>query len=316
MPAVSIRELITRNPARVLILDGGTGSSLEDRGVDVRSALWSSRALLSPEGCETTRRLHADFFDAGADIVIANTHNVCPQSCQAFLAEHGSELSPAIDRDVEGFLRWIERRGLEVLHGAVPVRRDVVVAAGIGSEEPWARTTARTKGEIRAALEPSVRALLAVDAPTFPIFETVSTHPEVEAIADLARADLGPVGVGVSCGPDGRMWGGLTMTEVLQAFRGADVAAFFVQCTHYDVAARALGSLSAAIEAAGIDAVPGVYANDGRVWRDHQWHGTRVTPAAYADAALEWRRLGARVIGGCCGTTVAHIAALHERLRP
>jgi len=35
-----------------------------------------------------------------------------------------------------------------------------------------------------------------------------------------------------------------------------------------------------------------------------------VSPAAYATAAREWLALGASLIGGCCGTTPAHTAAL------
>jgi len=35
---------------------------------------------------------------------------------------------------------------------------------------------------------------------------------------------------------------------------------------------------------------------------------------AYAAAAHRWREQGARVIGGCCGTTPAHIAALASAL--
>jgi S-methylmethionine-dependent homocysteine/selenocysteine methylase len=40
-----------------------------------------------------------------------------------------------------------------------------------------------------------------------------------------------------------------------------------------------------------------------------------IAPAPYADAALSWAGLGARLLGGCCGTRAEHVAALAARLR-
>jgi methionine synthase I (cobalamin-dependent) len=40
-----------------------------------------------------------------------------------------------------------------------------------------------------------------------------------------------------------------------------------------------------------------------------------VEPEDYADLAEEWVRLGARLVGGCCGTTAAHTVAVARRLR-
>ena len=159
----------------------------------------------------------------------------------------------------ERFLEWIEHRGVELADHAIPDERDVVVAAGIGSQEPWAKSTARTQSEIEAALEPCARAL-AETKETFVLFETVSTPPELAAVAAVARrAELQDFGLGVSCGPDGRTWGGVSMSEVAGAFAGTSVAALFVQCTRYDVASTGLQSLVAALaQADGLDAVPGV----------------------------------------------------------
>ena len=104
----------------------------------------------------------------------------------------------------------------------------------------------------------------------------------------------------------------MTIAEAVATFRPLAPAAFFIQCTDHDLVSPALTALVAEV---GGSAVVGVYANDGRTWIDMRWHGDRVTPRAYAAAALEWREIGARVIGGCCGTTPEHIAALRDALR-
>jgi len=55
----------------------------------------------------------------------------------------------------------------------------------------------------------------------------------------------------------------------------------------------------------------GVYPNVG-TYLDPGWSfDGEASPAAYAEEALQWRDVeGARIIGGCCGTTPEHIAAV------
>jgi homocysteine S-methyltransferase len=321
MSRISIRELLSRSSSEVILMDGGTGSTMEDRGVDVRTDLWSSLALLTLDGRDATRRLHADYIDAGADIVIANTHNVSPETCCSFLdgEELGSlDIPPAYAArgepgPSEEFLEWIEKLGVSIAVEALPAERDVVVAAGIGSQEPWARSTSRTQADIERSLEPCARALTTAE-PTFVLFESVSTEPEVLAVANVARRlALRDFGVALTCAPDGHTWGGVSMVEVVRAFEGLSVAAFFVQCTRYDLVSAALQPLVEV--ASSVDAVVGAYANDGRVWKDRRWQGERVSPRDYADEADRWREAGARIIGGCCGTTPEHIAELYRRQR-
>jgi S-methylmethionine-dependent homocysteine/selenocysteine methylase len=70
--------------------------------------------------------------------------------------------------------------------------------------------------------------------------------------------------------------------------------------------------------AAAIDALkaawPGlwaVYANTGRPEDlDSGVITTAVSPVEYAEHAKQWLSAGACIVGGCCGTTAAHIAAL------
>ena len=42
----------------------------------------------------------------------------------------------------------------------------------------------------------------------------------------------------------------------------------------------------------------------------------RLTPEAFADGMADVVAAGARLVGGCCGTTPAHIAALAARVQP
>jgi homocysteine S-methyltransferase len=58
------------------------------------------------------------------------------------------------------------------------------------------------------------------------------------------------------------------------------------------------------------------YPNAGERYADGGWHGHAVPPAELAELAARWHAAGARILGGCCRTGPAHVAALHElRLR-
>ena len=95
------------------------------------------------------------------------------------------------------------------------------------------------------------------------------------------------------------------MAEAVELAPGA--AVWFVQCTRFDHVNAALEPLLARVDSG---AAVGVYANDSRTWKDAAWHGERITPEAYAAAAADWLERGARIVGGCCGTVPAHVAAL------
>src|ERR1700675_1237253 len=59
---------------RPLLLDGGTGRELLKRGVPILTEIWSATALdLAPD---IVRQVHADFIEAGADIITTNTYGI------------------------------------------------------------------------------------------------------------------------------------------------------------------------------------------------------------------------------------------------
>ncbi len=310
---LTLPRLLAR-PAAV-VMDGGMGTTLEDRGVHCQSALWSSFSILTAEGRTVMDRIHEEYVEAGAEILIANTHNASLAACRAYLDGDG----PTVDlpEDLAGippdtFLARLHRRALMGVRRAIPDGEDIVVAAGIGSAEgPYATTSRMSADEAAAWLEPQVRVIRDLDVDLV-LFETLTTISEIEAVARLAREhDFPPFGAGLTCGDDGRTLAGVSMAEAWSRLREASPAAVFIQCTRYDHVERALAEL---VQTLAGDCVPGVYANDGRIWEGRVWAGDRVTPEEYAEAALVWRDAGARIIGGCCGTSPEHVRELRRRL--
>jgi S-methylmethionine-dependent homocysteine/selenocysteine methylase len=106
----------------------------------------------------------------------------------------------------------------------------------------------------------------------------------------------------------------LTPDEMRQAARRAaamGAAAVLVNCVPVERGVEYVDALAAGC--AGRIPI-GICAN---VWSEHSERtgGTRsrVEPERYADFAAEWSTRGATIVGGCCGTGSAHIAALAAR---
>ena len=64
------------NAERVILLDGATGTELDRRGADVRLPLWSARAIFGDP--QMLAAVHADYFEAGADLITTNTFRTRP----------------------------------------------------------------------------------------------------------------------------------------------------------------------------------------------------------------------------------------------
>ena len=84
----------------------------------------------------------------------------------------------------------------------------------------------------------------------------------------------------------------------------------------YGGPARLVATRAEGLDLLLLDA-PHLYERPGNIYLDEngQWKATdAVQPRCYAQLAAGWRDRGAQLLGGCCGTTPAHIAALREML--
>ncbi len=112
------------------------------------------------------------------------------------------------------------------------------------------------------------------------------------------------------CGVYGQHWGppeGDLFGRAARRFESMGVGALLINCMPIDHVAGMIAWLRDFTE------LPlGAYPNLGHMVGT-QWHfDEHIGPAEYAQQALSWREEGAQVIGGCCGTTPQHIAALAQ----
>ncbi|PTT20147.1 homocysteine S-methyltransferase [Microbacterium sp. HMWF026] len=283
---IALADALTDRP---VVLDGGLGTLLESRGNDVTSALWSARVLRDDP--DEVRAAHAEFVAAGAEVVIAASYQL----------GFGGDIP---DAEVETLLR----RSVSVARDA----GDVVVAASVGplgalraDGSEYTGAYGLSLDDLRTAHRRRLHVLAETGADVLAV-ETIPSPLEVEALAlELADVDV-PAFVSLSGDSSGFAAPGSRARALQLAASVPGVIAVGVNCC-------APASVGAALaEAPGIPLV--AYPNTGETWdaATRTWHGGA---AALADDAPAWVAAGARLVGGCCRSTPADIAAIAAAVR-
>jgi len=284
----------------VLLADGATGSNLFDAGLQSGDApeLWNTRHP------ERVSRQCMRFIEAGSDIVLTNTFG----GSRYRLSRH----------DAAARVAEINRAGARIARqAAARARRPVIVGGSIGpSGEIMQPLGALRHADAVDAFAEQARALKDGGADVFWI-ETMSSREEVcAAVEGAARASL-PIVATFSVDTNGRTMMGLAPADIVSLSRrmtplpdaigancgigASELVAATVNMRH----AAAGQNIEPVLVAKANCGVP--QYRDGKIVYD----GDARTMAEYAKLAVD---AGARIIGGCCGTTAAHIAAMRSAL--
>jgi S-methylmethionine-dependent homocysteine/selenocysteine methylase len=141
------------------------------------------------------------------------------------------------------------------------------------------------------------------------LVETINALREGVAAARAAREAGAEVLVSFVCDREARLLSGEPLAEAIDAVASFAPAAVGVNCLPPD----AVDACLPVLRRAGLPFL--VYANTGAPGTPLSARPRDTAPEAYATAALRWASAGAACVGGCCGTTPAHLRALVARLR-
>ncbi|MEU1720858.1 homocysteine S-methyltransferase [Actinomadura sp. ATCC 39365] len=284
-----------------LVLDGGLSTHLESLGADLRDELWSARLLL--EQPELIRRVHADYYAAGADVATTASYQATiPGFQRRGLDRSEAERLIRLSVELAGQARDEAGRGL--------------VAASVGPYGAYLANGAEYTGDYDLDEE----GLLAWHRPRWEILaaagadllacETIPSYAEARALAGLLAATPEvKAWVSFSCRDAEHINDGTPIDRAAALFSGnPQVVAVGVNCT----APRHIPGLVARLSG-GLPVV--VYPNSGETWdaERRRWLGLS-DPVEYGLAAKEWERAGASLIGGCCRTTPEHIRQIRAHL--
>jgi S-methylmethionine-dependent homocysteine/selenocysteine methylase len=294
-----------------IILDGAMGTELTRRGVDTTLPLWSAIALDTAPA--VVERIHLDYLNAGAQVITANTFRTNVRAlAKAGIAHRARALTfTAVElarNAVETVRKWESEKVNESPTFPLSHLPPFSVAGSIAPvEDCYTPELVPSEDELHA--EHAVLARNLADAGVDLILvETMNTIREAVAAANAAHRTGKPLWVSFTLGADNHLLSGETLHDAVNAVMPFAPQAVLVNCIPVAQITSALGTLKAAVAGR---CEWGAYGNVGHVDDVVGWTLTdAVSPAAYAEAAQAWRELAAGIIGGCCGTTPAHIAAV------
>lgn len=290
----SLAELLSAG--RTLLADGATGTNYFERGLGAGDPpeFWNA------DHPERVRTLHQQFVDAGADILLTNTFG-----CN----RHRLKLHGAEDRVYE-----LAKRAAELaceVADATP--RPIVVAGSIGpTGELFEPLGALTTDDAVDSFTELAEGLKAGGADVAWI-ETMSAAEEIRAAATGAlRAGL-PYTATCSFDTAGRTMMGLLPSELSHVFDGLEQPPVAIGANCGVGASDILVSLLAMTErdvhtyliSKGNCGVPRFVGTEA------VYSGTPELMAKYTQLAV---KAGARIVGGCCGTSPVHLAAMRRSL--
>jgi len=294
-----LTELLRQN--RPLILDGALATELERMGYALDDALWSARLLLDAPGA--VRRVHLSYAEAGADLLTTATYQA---SLPGFRA--------AGHRPAEARLAF--RRAVQAAAPPPDASRSWAVAGGLG---PYGAFLA-DGSEYTGRYEVSSAALAEFHRPRIgwlseePIdclaFETIPSLPETELLAEVLT-EVRPLSAWFSfcCRDPAHLQDGQPLEQAVRVLSDhPQVLAVGLNCVPPALVPDALAHLRSLTRKPLLS-----YPNSGESFDPltREWTGER-DPAAFAASAAEWMGAGCRIVGGCCRTTPAHIAALRS----
>lgn len=297
----------------IRILDGGMSRELQRLGAELKQPEWSALALINAP--DIVRQVHAEFIEAGADVVTTNSYALVPFHIgEERFRKEGASL--------------IALSGRLAREAADASGRKVTVAGSLppifGSYEPQNFDASRVQdylGVLVENLDPFVDVWLG---------ETLSLIAEGEAVRQAVAKTGKPFWISFTLdddtaqvnGAEPKLRSGETVRAAAEWAAGSGAAALLFNCSKPEVMKAAVETAATTFKEKDASLEIGVYANafegeQGETAANEGLHSTRadLTDDIYSRFACTWADAGATMIGGCCGIGAAHIHKVAGALR-
>lgn len=281
-------ERLSRGP---VLADGAMGTMLHARGAALDECL-EQLNLTHPDW---VREIHLAYIRAGADIIQTNSF--------------GASRIRLLDHNLGDKMREINFQGVKLAREAREISGQAVLVAGsVGPLGRRARRGSQLQGEVAAAAFRQQIGVLWEAGADLLVLETFSDLAELTAAVTAARetSDL-PVVAEVTFGNDGILADGVGPAEAAHALAALGVEVAGVNCSLGPARIlEFLAEMHAAEPGLRLSAMP----NAGLPFRAGERMVYPSAPHYFAERVPQLIAAGACLVGGCCGTTPAHVQAM------
>jgi methionine synthase I (cobalamin-dependent)/5,10-methylenetetrahydrofolate reductase len=291
---VAVRPFLARLAEGALVFDGAMGTMLYARGVFLNRCF--DELNLSNPGL--VRQVHLEYLEAGAEVLETNTFGA-----------HRFKLGP---HGLESQVRRINREGARVAREAAAGR--ALVAGAIGPVgKPLAPIGNVRPEEAQDAYREQAEGLLEGGVDLF-LLETMPSLDQAKAALEAVRSVTSevPAAVSLTFNEEGNTIYGDTPEESVRELEALGVPMIGANCSQGPQAMlETLQRMAAVARTAKLSAMP----NAGSAALVEGRYVYLCTPEYMATWARRFLEVGATVVGGCCGTTPAHIRDLVRTVR-
>ena len=294
------------NSGETILLDGATGSELENRGIKMDNS-WCATASLE---FDILKQIHKDYINAGAKIITTNTY-----------------ASNRMILEVAGVEDKFEDINLAAINAAIQAREecgrdDVLVAGSLSHQIPYedAFRSQEEKDKYIKKLTPEyfqksfdeLAFFLADNGCDFILLELMYRPDRIDIIFDSASK----VGLPVWAGFSSRNKDGLIAltTDYEYSFKK-----MISNVKHHKLDAVGIMHCDIGVIEESIKELKEVYDLPIMAYPEvavfkfpHYDMSNVIPPDDYLIEAKKWKDAGPQIIGACCGTTVEHIKLLNQ----
>lgn len=310
-------------------MDGGLATELERHGADLNDPLWSAKCLISSP--HLIRRVHLDYLEAGANIIISASYQATLEGfeAQGISREKGEALlRKSVEIACEAREIYYSRgaKGLWDVIGSnemISKQNPVLVAASVGSYGAYLADGSEYSGVYGDAVTLSTLKefhrrrvkVLADSGADIIAFETIPNKLEAQAYVELLKEEEINIPAWFSFNSkDGKnVVSGDSISECALVAHSCDqVVVVGINCTP----PRLILGLIQAIRKVTTKPVI-IYPNSGETYNPDRKEWVKTSGRSGDDFVSyvgKWCEAGASLIGGCCRTTPNTITAISESL--
>ncbi len=298
---------------KIMVLDGAMATELEAVGCDLNDKLWSAKVLA--EQPELIKKVHIDYFEAGADCGISSSYQATiPGFMEKGYSKEEAEalLGRSIQLLKEAREEWWNEKGESA------GRHYPVVSASVGPYGAFLADGSEYRGEYTIGKEELQEfhkrrmELLWKEEPDIFAIETVPCLEEAIALAELVEEMKAECWISFSCKNEREISEGTKIAACAKALdEFSCVKAIGINCTAPEYVASLIQEIRKVSKKPVI-----VYPNSGEIYNPvtKTW-GEAKDGRTYQEFAREWIESGAKIVGGCCRTTPENIREICQLVR-
>ena len=293
----------------IVLLDGGLGTELRFRGIEVPShisSIWSAQALI--DNPKSVEQIHADYIQAGADCITINNYSLTqPILSRAHLQE---DLDKLINTAINLAQNAVKKSNKEIkIIGSIPPLETSYRADLILSENEM---SIKYK-EITNILKGKVDILLC---------ETMSSGVEAKCAVEAGMLTNIPVWLSWTLHGNrpNHLPSGESLDEAFNKLEQITPDALLVNCSGANFIGRAIKKMAKFTKnpiggyanSENIIKISEVEQKAENIEELHNKSSVSLSEKEYGVEVDKWLKAGASIVGGCCRTRPSHIRELRR----